>query len=243
MFAKHKLKNLKFLNLIMVTVKKKDFIEIEFTGKIKDSGEIFDTNIKADAKKANLDLKVEKLKPFAMSVGNKMLPVGFDKDLEGKEIGKNYSVEVSQDEAFGKRNPQLIRMVPLKVFHEQKIQPQRGMQLNLGGQLARILSASGGRVLVDFNNPLAGKAVTYQYKILKKITNQDEKINAIQEFLFKKQFSFTTKEKTITFKLKKEEQQFEKFIEMMAPQFKEIFDMTVKAEISKEKQPENKQKK
>tara|TARA_Y100000310_G_scaffold280126_1_gene299641 strand:- start:1224 stop:1913 length:690 start_codon:yes stop_codon:yes gene_type:complete len=228
-----------------MVVKKKDFIEIEFTGKIKDSDEIFDTNIKADAKKANLDLKIEKLKPFIMSVGNKMLPVGFDKDLEGKEIGKDYSIEVSQDEAFGKRNPQLIRMVPLKVFHEQKIQPQRGMQLNLGGQLARILSASGGRVLVDFNNPLAGKAVTYKYKILKKITNLDEKINAIQEFLFRKQFPFITKEKTITFTLKKEEEQFEKFIEMMAPQFKEILNMDVKAEISKEKskkEQENKNK-
>ena len=228
-----------------MVVKKKDFIEIEFTGKIKDSDEIFDTNIKTDAKKANLDLKIEKLKPFAMSIGNKMLPVGFDKDLEGKEIGKDYSIEVSQDEAFGKRNPQLIRMVPLKVFHEQKIQPQRGMQLNLGGQLARILSASGGRVLVDFNNPLAGKAVTYKYKILKKITNLDEKINAIQEFLFRKQFPFITKEKTITFTLKKEEEQFEKFIEMMAPQFKEILNMDVKAEISKEKskkEQENKNK-
>ena len=228
-----------------MVVKKKDFIEIEFTGKIKDSDEIFDTNIKADAKKANLDLKIEKLKPFIMSVGNKMLPVGFDKDLEGKEIGKDYSIEVSQDEAFGKRNPQLIRMVPLKVFHEQKIQPQRGMQLNLGGQLARILSASGGRVLVDFNNPLAGKAVTYKYKILKKITNLDEKINAIQEFLFRKQFPFITKEKTITFTLKKEEEHFEKFIEMMAPQFKEILNMDVKAEISKEKskkEQENKNK-
>ena len=237
-------------------IKKDDFIEIEFTGKIKDSGEIFDTNIKQDAKQANLNLDIEKLKPFKMSVGNKMLPEGFDKDLEAKETGKKYNIEISPNEAFGKRNPQLIRMVPNKIFQEQKINPQRGMQLNLGGQLARVLSASGGRVLVDFNNPLAGKVVTYEYKILKKVNNQDEKINALQEFLFKKQFQFSVsngKEKTITFHLKKDEKQFEKFIELMSEQFKKILGMKIKVEITQknkeekpgkpEKQVETKEKK
>tara|TARA_Y100000034_G_C6626385_1_gene273255 strand:- start:24 stop:599 length:576 start_codon:yes stop_codon:yes gene_type:complete len=191
-----------------------------------------------------------------MSVGNKMLPEGFDKDLEAKETGKKYNIEISPNEAFGKRNPQLIRMVPNKIFQEQKINPQRGMQLNLGGQLARVLSASGGRVLVDFNNPLAGKVVTYEYKILKKVNNQDEKINALQEFLFKKQFQFSVsngKEKTITFHLKKDEKQFEKFIELMSEQFKKILGMKIKVEITQknkeekpgkpEKQVETKEKK
>ncbi|MAH49421.1 hypothetical protein CMI37_26600 [Candidatus Pacearchaeota archaeon] len=220
-----------------MAVKKNDFIEIEFTGKIKDTDEIFDTNIKADAKNTDLNLDVEKLKPFIMSIGNKMLPEGFDNNLEGKQIGKKYTIEISPEKAFGKRNSQLIRMVPLKIFNEQKINPQRGMQLNLGGQLARVLSASGGRILVDFNNPLAGKAVTYNFKILKKIDNQDQRINALQDFLFRKKFPFTEKEKTITFQLKEDEKQLEKLIEMMAPQFKEILGMKIKTEVKKSKQP------
>jgi FKBP-type peptidyl-prolyl cis-trans isomerase 2 len=32
-------------------IKKNDFIEIEFTGKIKDTDEVFDTNIKVQYKK------------------------------------------------------------------------------------------------------------------------------------------------------------------------------------------------
>jgi FKBP-type peptidyl-prolyl cis-trans isomerase 2 len=180
-----------------------------------------------------------------MSIGNKMLPEGFDKDLEAKETGKKYNVEISPNEAFGKRNPQLIRMVPNKIFQEQKINPQRGMQLNLGGQLARVLSASGGRVLVDFNNPLAGKVVIYEYKILKKINSQDEKINALQDFLFKKQFQFSVsdgKEKTITFQLKKDEKQFEKFIELMSEQFKKILGMKIKVEITQKNKEEKQEK-
>jgi FKBP-type peptidyl-prolyl cis-trans isomerase 2 len=40
-----------------MTIKEKDFVEIEFTGKIKDSQEIFDSNIQEDIKKAKLDIK------------------------------------------------------------------------------------------------------------------------------------------------------------------------------------------
>ena len=41
-------------------IKEKDFIEIEFTGRIKDSQEIFDSNILEDIKKAELDIKTRR---------------------------------------------------------------------------------------------------------------------------------------------------------------------------------------
>ena len=147
-----------------MAVKKNDFIEIEFTGNISNTDEIFDTNIEKDAKKAGMDLK--NIKPFILSVGHKMLPNGFDKDLEGKEIEKSYALELKPEDAFGKRNPQMVRMIPTKHFHEQKINPERGMQLSLDGQLVKILSSDRGRTLVDFNNPLAGKNVTYNGLVL-----------------------------------------------------------------------------
>ena len=107
----------------MTKIKKNDFIEIEFTGKISSTDEIFDTNIEADAKKAKLDIK--NIKPFILSVGHEMLPKGFDNDLTEKEIGKSYVVNIKPEDAFGKRNPQMIRMIPTKLFHEQKIEPVR----------------------------------------------------------------------------------------------------------------------
>jgi len=213
-----------------MALKKNDFIEIEFTGKITDGGEIFDTNIEADAKKANLDIK--NIKPLALAIGHKMLPEGFDADLEGKEAGKDYTLDLTPEKAFGKRNPKMIRMIPTKLFHEQKIDPQRGMQLALDGQLVKILSSSGGRTLVDFNNPLAGKAVTYTYKINKKITDQKEKVNALQDFLFRKQFDFDITDKKIILKVPKE---LEPMIKMFAPKFEEILGMKVDSKIVEEK--------
>lgn len=218
-------------------IKKNDFIEVEFTGNITNTDEIFDTNIKKDAEKAGLNIK--DIKPFILSVGHKMLPSGFDKDLIGKEVGKSYTIEIKPEDAFGKRNPQMVRMIPTKHFHEQKIDPQRGMQLTLDGQLVKILSSDRGRTLVDFNNPLAGKNITYKYKINKLITDEKEKIDALQEFLFRKKFDFDKKDKTITFKITKE---LEPFVKMFAPKFKEILGLKIESKIVEEKKEKDNNK-
>jgi len=224
-------------NLKSEVVQKNDFIEIEFTGKIVDTGEIFDTNIKSDAQKANLNQRQE-LKPFVMCVGHGMIIKGLDKELEGKQINKKYSSEFTPEDAFGKRSPQLIKMIPFKKFAEQNVNPQRGMKLSLDGQIVKILSNSGGRVLVDFNNPLAGKKVKYEYKINKKITNTDDKINALQDFLFRKKFKFKVPQdkknkKTIIFQIPEKEKQMEKFIQMLSKPFEQMLNMKVETEFEK----------
>jgi len=209
-----------------MTTKKNDFVEIEFTGKIKITGEIFDTTKKEDVK--NADLNVKDVKPFILSIGNDMLPKNFDSDLEKKEINKEYILELDAKDAFGPRQPKLVKMVPTKLFHEQKINPERGMQLSLDGQMVKIISSSGGRTLVDFNNPLAGKDIIYTYKILREIKDDKEKINGLQEFLFRKKFDFELKDKKIIFSVEKN---FEPYIKMFEPKFKELLGLDVEVKI------------
>ena len=213
-----------------MTIQKNYFIEISFTGKMTNTDEIFDTNIKADAEKAGF--KTEGIKPFILSVGHKMLPGGFDDDLTGKDVEKEYTLNLTPEKAFGKRNPQLIRMIPTKLFHEQKINPVKGMQLNLDGQIVKVLSSDRGRTLTDFNNPLAGKPITYIYKINKMITEQKEKIDALQDFLFRQTFEYELKDKTITFKVPKEAEQF---IKMLSPKFEEILGLKINTKVTEEK--------
>lgn len=213
-----------------MTIKKNDFIEISFTGKITDTNEVFDTNIESDAKAAGFN--TEGIKPLILSVGHKMLPSGFDNDLIGKEEGKDYEVILKPEQAFGARNSQLVRMIPTKHFHEQKINPVRGMQLNLDGQIVKVLSSDKGRTLVDFNNPLAGKQVTYSYKINSVITEQKEKINALQEYLFRQVFEYEITGKTIIFAVPKEAEQF---IKMLSPKFEEILGLKIETKAAEEK--------
>lgn len=218
---------------MLMTTKKNDFVEIEFTGTITDSGEIFDTTKQDDVKKANLQIK--DVKPFILSIGNKMLPTGFDKDLEGKEVGKDYTLNLKAKDAFGERQPKLIKMVPTKLFLQQKINPVRGMQLSLDGQMVRVVSSSGGRTLVDFNGPLAGKDITYSYKILREIKDDKEKVAGLQDFLFRRQFDYEIKENKLIFSV---EQQAEPYIKMFAPKFEELLGKQVEVKIitSKPKQ-------
>ena len=160
--------------------KKGDFVEIEFVASTED-GIIFDTNIKEEAKKIDIDDKErEKLEPLKVCIGQGMILKGLDKELEDKELEKEYDVKLNSESAFGKRNPGLVKTVPLAAFSET---PYQGMFINVNGLMARVVSVNGGRILVDFNNPLAGKNVNYKFKILKMIEGKDDKIKVIAESL------------------------------------------------------------
>jgi len=211
-----------------MALKKKDFIEIEFTGRVKD-GEIFDSNIKEDLKKSNL--KVES-KPFIFCLGVGMFLKGIDDFLIGKESGKDYEIELSPEKAFGKRDTRLIQIMPMKVFKQQKITPIQGAIFNFDGRIAKIISVSGGRVVADFNNPIAGKIVVYNLKILRKLENLNEKIKSFIDFLFKKNLKFEIKDKKLILEVEK---QMVKFVEMFSDKFKELFDLELKVKEIEEK--------
>ena len=182
----------------METVKKNDFVEIEFTGIA--NGEVFDTTNKQEAKEMGLEADV---KPIMICVGNEMILKGFDEYVVEKEIGKKYSLVLAPEKAFGKRNPSMIKIMPIKVFLEKNMHPYPGMTIQLDNYVAKIISVSGGRVTVDFNNPLAGKEITYNFEIKRKINDDKEKINALQEFFFREKYEFKIEGKKVILKNKK----------------------------------------
>jgi len=182
----------------METIQKNDFVEIEFTGKA--NKEVFDTTNKEEAKKMGLEADV---KPIRISVGNEMILKAFDEFLEGKEIGKKYSLELAPEKAFGKRNPSMIKTMPIKIFLEKNMHPMPGMTIQLDSYVAKILSVSGGRVIIDFNNPLAGKEIIYDFEVKRKINDEKEKINALQEFFFREKYDFEIKDKKVILENKK----------------------------------------
>lgn len=213
-----------------MTFKKKDFIEIEFTAKIKE-GDIFDSNIKEDLK--GRDLKTEP-KPFILSLGEGMFLKGVENFLIGKEIGE-YNIELTPDKAFGKRDANLVQMMPIKIFAEQNVNPIPGIMFNFDGRIGKILTVTGGRVLVDFNNPVAGRDVEYKVRVLRKVEDLNEKAKALIEFLFKRDLKFEIKEKKLIIEVEKP---MEKFVEMFKDKFKEILDLDLEikevAEVKKE---------
>jgi len=212
-------------------LQKKDFIEIEFTGRVKD-GEIFDSNIEKDLKEARLDVEA---KPFVFCLGENMFLKGIDDFMIGKDMG-SYEIELKPEDAFGPRNPKLIQMMPMKVFREQKINPVAGFMFNFDGRVAKILTVSGGRVMVDFNNPVAGKNVIYNLKVLKKIDNIDEKVKALNEFLFRKNLNYQIIDKKIVIEVEK---QLAQFVELFKDKYKDILELDLEVKVNGEKAEEN----
>lgn len=215
-----------------MTLQKNDFIEIEFIAKIKDGG-VFNTNVKEELKKLNPQAEA---KPFVFALGQDMFLKGVDYFLIGKEIGE-YKIELTPEKAFGKRDSKFIQRMPIKVFHDQKINPVQGAAFNFDGRIAKILAVSGGRVIVDFNNPLAGKELIYNLKISKKVEDINEKINALNDFFFKKEFKFEIKDKKIILET---EENMKNFVELFKDKYKDILglDLEIKGEEEKEKKKE-----
>ena len=209
-------------------INKNDFVEIEFNGLVENK--IFDTTDKEKAKELGIETEV---KPLIVSVGNEMLLKAFDEALEGKEINKKYSIHLTPDKAFGKRDKSLIKTIPIKIFHEKEINPKPGMSLQMDNYLVKILSVSGGRVITDFNNPLAGKEVEYEFKIKRLITDLKEKVDALMNFLFKQKFNYKINENKIIF----EDNKLKPLLELFKDKFKKILSLDIdfeKPEVKKE---------
>ena len=218
-------------------IKEKDFIEIDFTGKVKD-GEVFDSTLKNELKNVNSEQnsKVE-AKPFIFSIGQGMFLRALDEFLIGKEEGKTYTIELEPEKAFGKRSASFIQRIPTKIFKEKRITPFVGAIFNFDGRIGKIIAVSGGRAMVDFNSPLAGKIVIYEIKILRKIENLSEKIKSLNEFFFRKDLDFEVKEKKLIFSADKD---FAKIIELFKDKFKEILNLAI--EVKEIEKKENKLK-
>ena len=221
-------------------LQEKDFIEIEFTGKVKD-GNVFDSTLKEELEKLHSghDEPIE-AKPFIFCLGQEMFLNTLDDFLIGKEVGESYKIELEPEKAFGKRNPLLIQRIPTRIFREKEVNPVQGAIFNFDGKIGKILTVSGGRVMVDFNNFLAGKIVDYEIKILRKVIDLNEKIKALNEFFFRREFQFEVKDKKLIITADKS---FVKFVEMFKDKFKDILELELEVKESENKKIEEKEEK
>jgi len=185
-------------------VKKGDFLEIEYTGIMKEEGIVFDTTDLEVAKANELYNEKANYDPIIICLGQGHLLKGLEEELEGKEIGKDLTIELSPEKAFGKKDVKFIKMIPYSVFRKQQIEPQPGMQVNVDGAIGMVKTAAGGRCLVDFNHPLSGREVIYKVKINKIITDDKEKIKSVLALSLNLETDIEIKENNAKIKIKKE---------------------------------------
>ena len=163
-------------------LKKGDFIQIDYVGRIKENNQIFDLTEEELAKKENIHQKGSQYKPITICLGEGDVVKGLDEELIDKEVGNSYTINVSPEKGFGKKDAKLLKIVNTNMFIKKNINPVPGLQVNIDNMVGTIRTVTGGRTILDFNHPLAGRNLVYEVKILKKITDDEEKLKSILSF-------------------------------------------------------------
>src|SRR5215204_6475246 len=159
-----------------MTFDKGSLILLDYTARIKDNGEIFETTIEEDAKKSNLYDPTRKYEPRLISVGEGWVLKGLDEALTSTDVGQKLSVEISPDKGFGERDTNKVRMIPQRKLGEKANEVKVGDVIELDDRTGIIRYIGSGRVQMDYNHRLASRVLIYDVNVVKKIESNEDKI-------------------------------------------------------------------
>jgi peptidylprolyl isomerase len=150
----------------LLKAQKGDLVAVDYLGTL-DDGKAFDTSIKAEAQKAGLPLRPE-YAPLEFTVGAGQMIKGFDDGVVGMQENETKTIHISAAEAYGERREDQIVEVPKSRL--TGLDPKVGVQLQTStGAVGTITRVGTDNVTVDFNHPLAGKALNFKIT-LRRIT-------------------------------------------------------------------------
>jgi len=191
-----------------MALQKGDFILIDYVAKVKETNEVFDTTQEDVAKKERLGKDGDIYEPKLVVLGENWVLKALDEALTTMDTDKPQSVEISADKGFGQRDPEKIKRVPIKQLYAKEINPVVGARIEFQGKMATIRSTGAGRVLLDFNPPLAGRTLIYDVKVIKKLDASEEKIGALIHrrvpVVEESKFQLTLKAKNLTIDMPEE---------------------------------------
>lgn len=161
-----------------------DFVLVKITGKSQ-RGTIFRVSSEEDAKKAGIydDQKAKQgyYTPEFVIVGKSgFLNEGLTEFLETMNYFEKKSVRIPPTKAFGKRDPKKIERIGITKFRKLNDgkNPEYGQEfMKKGtGQRGVVTNITQGKVIVDYNHPLAGQSIDYNLEVIDKIEDFSEKV-------------------------------------------------------------------
>lgn len=153
-----------------------DFLLVNYTLKVKESGETVDTTYDAVAKDAHIHREDSVYGPRFIILGEGELPKGLEEAIVGLDTGKQTTVELPPEKGFGARDPAKMRLVPMRRFREKNLDPIPGARIELDGRPATVRAVGAGRVQVDYNHPLSGRTLIYDVSVERVLEDDKEKI-------------------------------------------------------------------
>ena len=154
-----------------------DFIRLSYTLRTAEDGRVVDTTDAETAEEAEIDTDEYDFEPRIIVVGAGHLFDAVDEELVGAEPGDVGTVEIPAAEAFGEYEDDQVRTISASKIDEDDRYP--GEQVQLDGEQGQIVTIVSGRARVDFNHPLAGDDLEYEYEILEEVEDRDERAGSL----------------------------------------------------------------
>ena len=107
--------------------------------------------------------------PATFKVGDGNLLPGFEQALYGFKAGDKRSVQVQPEQGFGQPNPQNVQIIPRSQFQDMDLSEGLLVIFNdaANAELPGVVKAfDDAQVTIDFNHPLAGKALSFDVEII-----------------------------------------------------------------------------
>ncbi|MFW5921706.1 MAG: FKBP-type peptidyl-prolyl cis-trans isomerase [Halodesulfurarchaeum sp.] len=159
-----------------------DFVKVAYTARTVESGDLVDTTDESVAEEEGVDTEGQEFAPRTIVLGEGHLFPGVEEDIIGREVGEEGTVEIVAAEAFGEYDEEAVRTVSAEKIPEDDRYP--GAHVDVDGQHGHVETIIGGRARVDFNHPLAGQDVEYEYEVLDTIEDRVEKAQGLLNTYF-----------------------------------------------------------
>ena len=139
----------------MQQAKTGDVVRVHYRGRLADGSE-FDSS--------------EGREPLEFQVGGGQVIPGFEKQVEGMEIGEKSTVTIPADEAYGPRDERQVQSVPRDALPDN-------LDLRIGARLTAttrdgkqipltVIEVDDSQVTMDGNHPLAGQDLTFDLELV-----------------------------------------------------------------------------
>ena len=150
-----------------------DFVRLEYTVRTVEDGTVVDTTSHEVAEEAGIDDDDHDFSPRTIVVGAGHVFEAVDHALVGAGEGDEGTVAIQAAEAFGEFDADDVRTVSVDKIDEDDRYP--GAQVQIDGEQGHLETVIGGRARVDFNHPLAGEDLEYDYEIVDVVEDRLEK--------------------------------------------------------------------
>ncbi len=147
------------------TVKKGDFLLIDYVAKLED-GTVFDTTSKEKAIEAGIYDKEKGYRPLFFRVDTGQVIKGIDKGVLGMKEGEEKILKIPPEDAYGEYKKYLVQNIPLLRL-ELETPPEVGKKIiTPGGQEVKVLKSTETSATLDFNCEVAGKTLILEVKVV-----------------------------------------------------------------------------